>query len=87
MPLVEKVHAADAAEQQRWAGRVERARNGTAVGEDAGEGGEPRLAREHAEERAIEEGQVKEEDTGRWTIDLSAFGLPSVPRGEGGVQP
>ena len=75
MPLVEKVFATLPEDHQRWQGRVERARAGTAVGEDLGEGEAPRMVQEREEERAIESGEVKEEDTGIWKIDLADFGL------------
>jgi tetratricopeptide (TPR) repeat protein len=75
MPLVNRVFEAGSADRSRWEGRVARARAGTAVGEDQGDGAPPRLAKEHAEERAIEEGEVKEEDTGLWMLDLADFGL------------
>ncbi len=75
MPLVERVFATLPEDHQRWQGRVERARAGTAVGEDLGEGEAPRMVQEREEERAIESGEVKEEDTGIWKIDLADFGL------------
>ena len=74
-PLADAVFAKSDEARARWSRRIDRARRGVAEGEDLAPDERPRMAQEHAEERAIDKGEMREEDTNVWRIQLSDFGF------------